>query len=96
MGAIIPMTKQANVYCFRMRYALIPRVLLAALFGGALLQFAQTSREGGLSVRIDLKYRYSRYVDEFGNEFRYRGRLWDDAGRGREPCYDVFLSVLGE
>ena len=29
---------------------------------------------------IDLKYRIDRYVDQYGNEFRYKGRL-----QTREP-----------
>jgi hypothetical protein len=47
-------------------------------------------REMGI-FRIDLKYHLSRYVDENGNTFRYRGRIWDEAGRAHEMCYDVFL-----
>ncbi len=43
--------------------------------------------------RIDLKYRQSDYVDKFGNQFRYRGRIWDAAGIGHEVCYDVFLKI---
>lgn len=43
--------------------------------------------------RIDLKYHLSKYVDANGNQFRYRSRIWDDAGHGHDVCYDVFLSV---
>ena len=53
-----------------------------------------TLRELGI-VRIDLKYRFSRYVDRFGNEFRYRARIWDRAARDRFGCYDVFLLSPG-
>lgn len=53
-----------------------------------------TLRELGI-VRIDLKCRYSRYVDQFGNQFRYRTRIWDQAGRDRDACYDAFLDVFG-
>jgi hypothetical protein len=45
-------------------------------------------------ARIGLKYRRSPYTDPFGNEFRYVARNWDDGGRDRDLCYDVFL-VLG-
>jgi len=46
--------------------------------------------------RIDLDYRRSRRVDEFGNQFRYRARVRDaqDAQLGRW-AWDVFL-VLGQ
>lgn len=43
--------------------------------------------------RIDLKYHLSKYVDANGNTFRYRSRIWDDAGQSHDVCYDVFLSV---
>jgi hypothetical protein len=43
--------------------------------------------------RINLKYTRSDYQDEFGNEFRYRSRIWDEAGRQHDTCYDVFLQV---
>jgi len=43
--------------------------------------------------RIDLKYHLLKYVDANGNSFRYRSRIWDDAGHGHDVCYDVFLSV---
>ncbi len=43
--------------------------------------------------RIDLKYHLSNYVDENGNQFRYRGRLWDEVGRGHDVCYDVYVTI---
>jgi hypothetical protein len=49
-----------------------------------------TLRELGI-VRIDLKYRLSPYVDQFGNRFRYAARIWDEAGKAHGICYDVFL-----
>jgi len=49
-----------------------------------------TLRELGI-VRIDLKYRLSQYVDQFGNRFRYAARIWDEAGKAHDICYDVFL-----
>ena len=44
--------KVHDVYCPQMRYPAIVRLLLAVLFAGALLQFAQSSREATLTVRI--------------------------------------------
>jgi hypothetical protein len=41
--------------------------------------------------RIDLKYTLSPYVDPYGNRFRYKGRIWDEAGAPHNFCYDVFL-----
>jgi hypothetical protein len=43
-------------------------------------------------LRISLDYKESRYVDEFGNAFRYRSKVVDDRGAdvGRF-AYDVFL-----
>jgi hypothetical protein len=43
--------------------------------------------------RIDLAYYSSSYVDQNGNSFRYKSRIWDEAGRADNVCYDVFLSV---
>ncbi len=43
--------------------------------------------------RIALRYHNSRFVDQFGNEFRFRGAIWGgDADRERDACYDVFLT----
>ncbi len=43
--------------------------------------------------RIDLAYHSSSYVDQNGNSFRYKSRIWDEAGREHDVCYDVFLKV---
>ncbi len=51
-----------------------------------------TLREMGV-FRINLKYQAAHYVDENGNRFRYKARIWDDAGKDHDVCYDVFLSV---
>lgn len=51
-----------------------------------------TLRELGV-FRIDLTYQLSNYVDGNGNQFRYKARVWDYAGRGNDVCYDVFLSM---
>jgi hypothetical protein len=44
-------------------------------------------------VRISTKYKKSKYVDENGNEFRFRSFVWDSSGREREVSYDVYLQV---
>ena len=43
--------------------------------------------------RIDLEYHSSSYVDQNGNSFRYKSRIWDETGRAHNVCYDVFLHV---
>ena len=43
--------------------------------------------------RIDLRYHSSKYIDEYGNAFRYRARLWDEGAHGHDSCYDVFVRV---
>ena len=47
--------------------------------------------------RIDLQYERSRRVDEFGNSFYYRARIWDADGKlsGR-AAWDVFLKMAPE
>jgi hypothetical protein len=45
-----------------------------------------------LGIRaIDLSYQESPYVDAFGNQFRYKARIWDMAGVTHDWCYDVTL-----
>jgi hypothetical protein len=51
-----------------------------------------TLRDMGI-FRIDLRYSMSAYIDANGNRFRYKGRLWDEAGAAHEVCYDVFLDT---
>lgn len=51
-----------------------------------------TLRDMGI-FRIDLRYSMSAYIDPNGNPFRYKGRLWDEAGSAHEVCYDVFLDT---
>jgi hypothetical protein len=41
--------------------------------------------------RIDLTYHEASYVDPYGNQFRFKGRIWDSAGVTHDVCYDVFL-----
>lgn len=52
-----------------------------------------TLRQIGVS-QIDLKYTLSPYVDAYGNQFRYKGRIWDAAGIAHSWSYDVTL-LLG-
>jgi hypothetical protein len=54
-----------------------------------------TLQELGIE-RIELKYVYSHLVDRFGNQFRYRARVWDEdvfgeAAPNLDLSYDVFL-----
>ena len=51
-----------------------------------------TLPEAGV-FRIDLHYSLSRYVDENGNVFRYKSKIWDRAGEEHEVCYDVFVKI---
>lgn len=49
---------------------------------------------GALDVgRIDLAYQEKRRVDEYGNVFLYRARLWDSGGKRNKWAWDVFLSA---
>lgn len=43
--------------------------------------------------RIDLAYQEKRRVDEYGNVFLYRARLWDSGGKRNKWAWDVFLSA---
>ncbi len=43
-------------------------------------------------AQLDLKYHHTPRIDQFGNEFRYRGSLVEVVpGRKRDAVYDVFL-----
>ena len=46
--------------------------------------------------RIGVGYRLDKYVDNYGNAFRYRGVVWDDGGHKSEAVYDVVLTVQAE
>lgn len=51
-----------------------------------------TLAETGIHA-IGLKYELDDYVDLNGNEFRYRAKIWDAAGREHNTCYDVILTT---
>jgi hypothetical protein len=51
-----------------------------------------TLQEAGI-FRIDLRYYLTWYVDENGNIYRYKSRIWDDAGQEHDVCYDVFVHI---
>jgi len=48
-------------------------------------------RDVGVSI-ISLHYSLSPYVDQFGNRFRYRAQILNEAGVAHDRCYDVFLN----
>jgi hypothetical protein len=52
-------------------------------------------QEAGI-FRISLRYTDSEYTDSFGNQFRYKAKIWDEAGRDSKLCYDVFLVLKGD
>jgi hypothetical protein len=43
--------------------------------------------------RIDLSYYLAWYVDENGNVYRYKSKIWDEAGQEHDVCYDVFVHI---
>jgi hypothetical protein len=50
---------------------------------------------------VELKYRESRRIDRYGNEFRYRGRInatdqQEDSSKADPIAYDVFLVEAGQ
>lgn len=47
-------------------------------------------REMGV-LSISLRYKSSRWVDIYGNQFRYKSRVNDSAAGGGQWAYDVFL-----
>lgn len=51
-----------------------------------------TLQELGI-LKIGLKYHTTPFVDRYGNRLRYKGTVWDDAGHGKDACYDVFLQT---
>ncbi len=52
----------------------------------------RTLAQAGIA-KIDLGYRESKREDEYGNYFRYKGRIWDAAGdHSGKYAWDVFLA----
>lgn len=51
-----------------------------------------TLQELGI-FKIGLTYHETPFVDQFGNQFRYKGSVWDGGGNERDICYDVFLEL---
>ena len=51
-----------------------------------------TLQEIGI-FKIGLKFHQTPFVDQYGNQFRYKGSVWDGGGNERDVCYDVFLQV---
>lgn len=50
----------------------------------------QTLEDANVSG-ISLKFEESKYIDQYGNMFAFRSRIWDAAGNEANRCYDVFL-----
>jgi hypothetical protein len=40
---------------------------------------------------IDVRYQASKQQDEYGNEFKYRARIYDDNNTPDRWCWDIFL-----
>ncbi len=51
-----------------------------------------TLQELGI-FKIGLEYHSSPFADRYGNRFRYRGTVWDEASHGHDACYDVVLQI---
>ncbi|MGO9096043.1 MAG: hypothetical protein ACLQGV_12540 [Bryobacteraceae bacterium] len=51
-----------------------------------------TLQELGI-FKISLSYGASPFVDQYGNQFRYRGTVWEDDPPSPEACYDVILQI---
>jgi hypothetical protein len=51
-----------------------------------------TLQELGI-FKIGLSYRENPFVDQYGNQFRFQGKFWDEGSDEKDQCYDVFLQV---
>jgi hypothetical protein len=51
-----------------------------------------TLQELGI-FKLGLAYKWSSFTDQYGNQFRYRGSVWDDDGNELHMCYDVLLQI---
>lgn len=51
-------------------------------------------RLSGLLSAIDLDYRESRRIDQYGNQFRYRSKVFDlNGAHAGKWAWDVFLKA---
>jgi hypothetical protein len=46
--------------------------------------------------KIGLKYHSTPFVDQYGNQFRFKGSFWDESDNEKDLCYDVFLQIQGQ
>jgi hypothetical protein len=51
-----------------------------------------TLQELGI-FKIGLTYHWTPFVDQYGNQFRYKGSFWDESGNERDACYDVWVRL---
>ena len=51
-----------------------------------------TLQELGI-FKIGLKYHSTPFVDQYGNQFRFKGSFWDESDNEKDLCYDVFLQI---
>lgn len=49
-----------------------------------------TLQDLGIS-KIGLTYQETPRIDQFGNQFRFKGSVWEEGGAEKDICYDVFL-----
>jgi hypothetical protein len=54
-----------------------------------------TLQELGI-FKIGLKYHSTPFVDQYGNQFRFKGSFWDESDNEKDLCYDVFLQIQAQ